>query len=288
VVSDHPPTDAETSLLRLPTDVELERDTDDADALAPWLVELRVVGTSDVLQVTAGEGTVLGRADSGDEGHCDIDLAPYNALPLGVSRRHALIRIGKNRVTITDLGSSNGTRIDGSLLKPNQPYRIWDQDTLQLGNLRLQVHFVIQPLIDEKTSASDQGLAYRIQPFAQEETVLVADEDETTRQLIGALVRQAGFRVIRAGSMAEAAKAIGDKAPLILITEARLPDAGSDDLVSYLEHRFGVRPRVLVLTQPRGGGAAEPTETGFEVLNKPVAADALIELLKVLYSKATL
>jgi len=72
----------------------------------------------------------------------DIDLTPYNAYESGVSRLHAVIRVREDgRVTITDLDSSNGTRVNGIKLPPNRPQQLRHGDMVSLGKLAFQVLF---------------------------------------------------------------------------------------------------------------------------------------------------
>jgi len=50
-----------------------------------------------------------------------------------VSRRHAVIHWDGRQAFITDLGSTNGTRLNGQRLEPNQPYSLNPGDHLELG-----------------------------------------------------------------------------------------------------------------------------------------------------------
>jgi pSer/pThr/pTyr-binding forkhead associated (FHA) protein len=43
---------------------------------------------------------------------------------------------------IRDLGSTNGTRLNGALLSPEQPVRLRDGDELELGQFRTVVRFI--------------------------------------------------------------------------------------------------------------------------------------------------
>ena len=69
----------------------------------------------------------------------DINLDPYRAFEAGVSRIHAAIRLVDDQVLITDLGSGNGTRINGNRIEPNIPHPLKNGDLLNLGKLKLQV-----------------------------------------------------------------------------------------------------------------------------------------------------
>lgn len=72
----------------------------------------------------AGEW-VIGRLPT-----CDITVALQS-----VSRRHCALSYSyaADRWNITDLGSKNGTRLNGSLIKPGDPYPVAIGDKLHLG-----------------------------------------------------------------------------------------------------------------------------------------------------------
>ena len=70
-----------------------------------------------------------------------IGRTPDNDLVLEdriVSRRHAELRISpEGEVLLSDLGSANGTFVAGTRLPPQQPQRLADGDTFQIGPFRL-------------------------------------------------------------------------------------------------------------------------------------------------------
>jgi pSer/pThr/pTyr-binding forkhead associated (FHA) protein len=84
---------------------------------------------------------VLGRADEVSGTSPDLDLTPYNALEKGVSRIHAAIRRGEDTLTLVDLGSVNGTHLNGQRLVPNQPRVLRDGDEIRLGRLVVHIYF---------------------------------------------------------------------------------------------------------------------------------------------------
>lgn len=71
----------------------------------------------------------------------DFDLQAYNAAEQGVSRRHAVMQTNTNLVFITDVGSANGTFINGQRLTPDQPYTLKSGDELRLGHLVMQIYY---------------------------------------------------------------------------------------------------------------------------------------------------
>jgi hypothetical protein len=70
-----------------------------------------------------------------------IDLMPYGAIELGISRMHAMIRRTKDGYKITDLGSSNGTWLENQRLTAKQAYPLASGDRVRLGRLNILVFF---------------------------------------------------------------------------------------------------------------------------------------------------
>ncbi|MET8653728.1 FHA domain-containing protein [Nocardia aurea] len=62
----------------------------------------------------------------------DLGLAPADA---GVSRTHAMLRLTPSALTITDLGSTNGTSLNGSddLIPADTPFPLRSGDRIHLG-----------------------------------------------------------------------------------------------------------------------------------------------------------
>ena len=85
-----------------------------------------------------GEGEhVLGR---------DPDVAVFLDHP-GVSRRHALIRIARDRAEIEDIGSKNGTFVGDDLLKGTKP--LTNGDIIRVGSVELTFSVLQTPSATE-------------------------------------------------------------------------------------------------------------------------------------------
>ncbi|MGH2591902.1 MAG: FHA domain-containing protein [Anaerolineae bacterium] len=87
---------------------------------------------------TGGEA-VLGRLDATRGVFPDVDLTPDGGLEGGVSRRHARVHQQKLQFFIEDLGSANGTFLNGQRLTPYLPHPLRDGDEVQLGRVRLRM-----------------------------------------------------------------------------------------------------------------------------------------------------
>ncbi len=81
----------------------------------------------------------IGRASEGQAVLPDIDLAPYRGYEAGVSRLHAMLSLQGGRASIKDLGSANGTRLNGQFIPPRAERSLSHGDILTLGKLKLQI-----------------------------------------------------------------------------------------------------------------------------------------------------
>jgi hypothetical protein len=78
---------------------------------------------------------IVGREDPISGIFPEIDLTPYGGEGGGVSRQHARITRTNGQWTITDLNSTNYTRVDGNKLDPSLPAPIKDGARIQFGRI---------------------------------------------------------------------------------------------------------------------------------------------------------
>jgi hypothetical protein len=93
------------------------------------------------LEVTLTKPIRLGRIDPAQDIYPEVDLTTDLALEQGVSREHACIFRRGSGVEVEDLGSTNGTLLNGQRLDPYIPEILKDGDQLQLGKLLIEVSF---------------------------------------------------------------------------------------------------------------------------------------------------
>lgn len=79
-----------------------------------------------------GRGMTIGRSPM-------ADLPIFEAT---ISRDHAEIHLQQDGFYIRDLGSTNGSVVNGQLLAPHETMKLWPGDTLTLGSLELLVTVV--------------------------------------------------------------------------------------------------------------------------------------------------
>jgi hypothetical protein len=102
---------------------------------------LHLLDTGQVLPLSIRNEFTMGRISEGQPIMPDIDLSPYQAYAAGVSRLHAVIKREGGRIIFIDLGSANGTYINGKRLIPNVEQILNHGDIVALGKLKLQVLF---------------------------------------------------------------------------------------------------------------------------------------------------
>lgn len=104
-------------------------------------VALHLVENGQVLNLSRQTEFTIGRVAEGQLILPDVDLSPYQAYAQGVSRLHAALKIANQRVFINDLGSSNGTRVNGQKIMPNVDFPLNHGDVIALGKFKIQVLF---------------------------------------------------------------------------------------------------------------------------------------------------
>ncbi len=126
-----------------PRPLELEKKVDRVQPHAPlslqsW-ISLHLIESGQILPLADRTEFTLGRSAEGQPIVPDVDLSPYNAYANGVSRLHAAIKLVNNQVVAVDLGSSNGTYLNGVRLTPYIETPIAHGDLIYLGKLKMQV-----------------------------------------------------------------------------------------------------------------------------------------------------
>jgi hypothetical protein len=78
---------------------------------------------------------IIGRDDPISGVHPEIDLTPYGAESGGVSRRHVRLTVIDGQWMITDLQSTNHTRVNGVRIDPGVPTQLPDGAQVVLGRI---------------------------------------------------------------------------------------------------------------------------------------------------------
>lgn len=100
---------------------------------------IQVIESGDVYYLEKHVPVIIGRSASEQPILPDIDLSRQNAYSYGVSRLHVEIAWEEEGVFISDLGSANGTNLNGTPVRPHNRVRINIGDTLELGKLHIKI-----------------------------------------------------------------------------------------------------------------------------------------------------
>ncbi|MEM7346845.1 MAG: FHA domain-containing protein [Chloroflexota bacterium] len=114
-------------------------DSDDVKGTGPLAIRLRIGESKREVEAPLNKAVHLGRLDPASDVFPEIDLTNDNGLEKGTSRRHARILKREGTVVIEDLGSINGTFVNGKRLAPYLPEVLNHGDQLQLGKLLVEV-----------------------------------------------------------------------------------------------------------------------------------------------------
>ncbi|MBI5930325.1 MAG: FHA domain-containing protein [Chloroflexi bacterium] len=130
-------------------------ETSEADAIPAGLEPRHFFGAGTVLllyppnvdkpvavNIGAGDEALIGRLAPNTILVPDVDLEPYGGLAAGVSRVHASLKHQANALLVADMGSRNGTYINGHRLHEKELRLLQDGDELRIGQLTLIVRFM--------------------------------------------------------------------------------------------------------------------------------------------------
>lgn len=122
---------------------EAQRDTGRTQPPLPahlqsW-ISLNMIESGQILPLADRTEFTLGRSEEGQPIVPDVDLSLHNAYANGVSRLHAVLKLIQEQIVIVDLGSSNGTYLNGIRLPPYVETPVAHGDVIYLGKLKMQV-----------------------------------------------------------------------------------------------------------------------------------------------------
>ena len=106
-------------------------------------LRIRVLPIGRRIQLPSTAEVHIGRLDSDHGIFPDLDLTPDGGIKGGVSRRHCKIHQRGSSYLVEDVGSANGTFLNGQRLTPYLPHVLKDGDKLQVGRIKLRI--IIRP-----------------------------------------------------------------------------------------------------------------------------------------------
>jgi CheY-like chemotaxis protein len=198
---------------------------------------------------------------------CEVGRSPACGRRLDdpmVSRRHCAFTERDGRVWVEDLGSRNGTRLNGAAVAGARP--VEDGDRLDLARLAFRVRLAGTPA----QAAGPAGAAGA-------RRVLVVEDDAAVARTFALLLEAWGCDVRVAGDGAEALRAAQARPPDTVFMDIGLPDVSGVEVARRLRSEAGLgRVRLVAVTGDAGAAEVLHSRAGFEqLLVKPVSSHAL-------------
>ncbi len=102
-------------------------------------VAIYLIDSSEAILIEKDSDLTIGRMTEGQMVVPDIDLSPFEAYEAGVSRLHANLSVKGTQISAKDLGSANGTRLNGAKIAAHAEHTIQHGDILTLGKFKIQI-----------------------------------------------------------------------------------------------------------------------------------------------------
>jgi pSer/pThr/pTyr-binding forkhead associated (FHA) protein len=112
----------------------------DAQPAGPTL-NLVIMNSGRRIKLDVSDDLLIGRKDNARGIFPDVDLGLDGGYDAGVSRRHAILSHKDGLYRVEDLGSANGTFVNGRRLTPQVATPLASGDELKCGTLLMRVEF---------------------------------------------------------------------------------------------------------------------------------------------------
>lgn len=254
-----------------------------------WSVQFILKDNTKIpFRIRLSEQFIVGRGDEDEEYQPEINLASYGAAENGVSRRHAVITASTDYLLIADLDSTNGTRLNNHVLRPNQPYRLDHGDTIMLGNLQIRVEFKMVPIHEGlKVEHSGTGSAVKLDENESKDvksrSILIVEDDQGVANLLADLLDTLKYKHHTVHRVADAMRYIASNVPRAVLLDLRMPDYSGIEVVKMLRSDMDTRALpIFVLSGSSDKHEIQAVlDAGADVfLGKPVGLNELIEALQ--------
>lgn len=237
---------------------------------APWYIELSLPNSSEMIRFPLSEQTIIGRSVPGEVNQPDIDLTPFEAEEFGVSRRHIKLFSEDKKLMVVDLGSNNGTKLDGKPLNPYEPYTVKNQSELTLGRLDVRLQWLVVP--------STPGETDKLQPEAADgEHILIVEEEPDLAHMLSDMLRNLRYQTTVNGDVISAIRSYNKRRPHVIIIDLALEDMNGLELCRYVRRDVvnNTVPLIVIGDYDRAAGDARQAGAD-EFYSKPLVADEII------------
>ncbi len=253
---------------------------------SPWVIELQAAQMPTPLKLVMDQRLVVGRRDTaGSAAPPDIDLGPYGADEMGVSRHHLALEVVADRLLVTDLGSGNGTLLNNKRLTADSSHPVSHGDTLTLGRLALQVRMVIAPVFDSAARKQADAPLNQSARAGAGELVLVVEDDVDVARAMSVLLKRAGYTAQLSHDVIGAIRAFNQKRPAAVLLDLMLPDVNGLEFCRYVRRdvQRNTVPIIVISATKNADTVSQAIGAGADVfLGKPVNTQELTYVLGVL------
>lgn len=112
---------------------------EETDTTPSGPLRIRVMPSGREVRVSFISEAYIGRLDADHDIFPDLDLTPDAKPEDGVSRRHCKVHRRGSIYLVEDVGSANGTFLNGLRLNPHLLHVLKNGDELQLGRIKLEI-----------------------------------------------------------------------------------------------------------------------------------------------------
>lgn len=240
----------------------------------PWIIELSNSQMRTPLRLRITDKMTVGRIVANNPSQPNVDLTPFNAEALGVSRLHFTLQPETDRLTVTDLNSGNGTFINGNRLKAEEAYCLSTGDQLTIGLMHLDVAFVIVPDHSESTQKQPSlQLQDQVKPGTGQ-LVLIVEQDPDIASALATIVERAGYTPKVSHEVVSAIRIYNQRRPGAIILNPSLPDMSGLEFCRYIRRDVHVNttPVIVINTGIKPISSNEALQAGADIfLERPVS-----------------
>jgi CheY-like chemotaxis protein len=250
-----------------------------------WVIELNAQLMPKPLKLRVDRRLVIGRNVTGEDKQADVDLSPYQAEELGVSRQHLALYTEGERLMIEDLESGNGTVLNTTRIKPNEPQPLAHSDHLYLGRMRVDVQIVVSPTFGS-SPRKQASLQLHDQTFTGSgQLVLIVEDDAEIAKALGQVMDQAGYKSRVSHDVVNAIRLYNQITPEAVIVEQLLPEINGLEFCRYIRRDIhgNSLPMIVINASQPASIIAEVMQAGADVfLDRPVSANELRHVISSL------
>lgn len=251
-----------------------------------WVLELNAPSIPKPYKLRVDRRVVLGRRVPGDDvKQPDVDLSPYQAEEMGVSRHHLALFPDDDRLMIEDLDSGNGTVLNNNRLKPNEPHALGQGDHLYLGRLRLDVQVVLSPTFGSSVRKQASLQLHDQTIPGKGQLILIVEDDAEVAKALAQVMEQAGYQPRISHDVVSAIRLYNQKTPEAVIVEQLLPEINGLEFCRYVRRDVHGNnlPMIVVSASKVSANTAEVMQAGADIfLERPVSARELRHVISSL------